>query len=1107
MSPNTNAAINAAAQAAGVECHEPEKNCPYCERKGLPILPVRYAVCENSQDNEAIDALPESRTGAFTDVALNESKYILRQLRPGYFYLFDPENSLRWYAYRVTQDGLFEQFNVLNPEKYIEKDNHCANNQNKMLHASLITLPTVDTSAAIYWAYTEYPWPESLIRRLGEDSAAGETLRQKMMQKIDNIQDWINDQNGIEHAFDAEQLHWIAEYSPGASAVEGHFWGKGAERKLFTTDDMQAAMQSHLDHADSRWRGLILGVKDEIGVITELNAYRHQVAGEMEDFFETGDNKRLALCCDVIDAMDKGFKTAREKQITDEAAGKAKALNERYSSASGPGLRASLEEQLAEARQASDTDKVEQLQRLIDYSERNGHFERSPYPEARRGHQAQLAGIEREKAHALGNIEDEYQDYLEELRQYYDINAYEDFVNDELKPQKERVDSALAPYDADYAAWVSAHLMDAIERYDRDNFWCGIGLCIAAEGALHGGAMGEASSAVWLDFARHIDDADSPILRLLFANSATLQEDALASYAGLAEGAWFDESALTQWKTKYRDLYEAQYANRLSEGGIGDTPQTLATHYDVVNGKLFALIGNAFFALAVQDAAGHEAASGAGDRAQAYLRFTQLSRMGSSDIQFADAPLPLFKTVTLTLTEYHYWLDLVQRYGGKRGESSLDDTSGDATKNREESEGNFAIPYVTDDTTVEVAMPLDASDRLVHLTQGLPDNVFNTDALDARYTDLTESALGIASKIVSQNPAMVPYMKGYSAWSSVDIIRQYFSEDKGDDVALTKVMGAAAGISGLAMELAGKSAFLQYHAAMAGLVNQATRQAWKLVSGTISVVGDVLSFYDGLMKLSDAMHDQNLGRSTRSVRLQYALGGTIITGASIGLLGLSLSAAGIAGATSPIGLALVAIGLIIGAIGIALGFAATKLVSTATMVWLNRCYIGRQYDTQLAPFASIEQEQSSLDLLSQGVAIELTREEYQETRVTGETGPLGEIVNRKRVRIKARVPNLSKMELSLMLQTTSGILSEEIFNDAFVKEDGVFEIESADQGGIRISESSEYTVSQGDGSYTIERSVDLPNSNSLNSVRFEVEFLDRRARTLTYRDVFNMEVS
>ncbi|WP_157958708.1 hypothetical protein, partial [Salinicola sp. CPA57] len=142
-----------------------------------------------------------------------------------------------------------------------------------------------------------------------------------------------------------------------------------------------------------------------------------------------------------------------------------------------------------------------------------------------------------------------------------------------------------------------------------------------------------------------------------------------------------------------------------------------------------------------------------------------------------------------------------------------------------------------------------------------------------------------------------------------------------------------------------------------------------------------------------------------------------------------------------------------------------------------------------------------------GLAIELSWEEHQATYVTGETGPHGEKVNRKRVRIKARIPNLSKMELGLMLQTTSGLLSEEIFNDAFIKEDGVFEIENAGQGGMRISESSEYTVSQGDSNYVIERSVSMPSNAPPNGVRFEVNFLDKRARTLMYRDVFNMEVS
>ncbi|KFF47626.1 hypothetical protein GY26_19315 [Gammaproteobacteria bacterium MFB021] len=52
-------------------------------------------------------------------------------------------------------------------------------------------------------------------------------------------------------------------------------------------------------------------------------------------------------------------------------------------------------------------------------------------------------------------------------------------------------------------------------------------------------------------------------------------------------------------------------------------------------------------------------------RAPRPICFIQLSRMGSSDILFADAPLPLFKTVTLTLAEYYYWLGLVQLCGSK----------------------------------------------------------------------------------------------------------------------------------------------------------------------------------------------------------------------------------------------------------------------------------------------------------------------------------------------------------------------------------------------------------------------------------------------------------
>ncbi|WP_110688068.1 hypothetical protein [Salinicola aestuarinus] len=93
------------------------------------------------------------------------------------------------------------------------------------------------------------------------------------------------------------------------------------------------------------------------------------------------------------------------------------------------------------------------------------------------------------------------------------------------------------------------------------------------------------------------------------------------------------------------------------------------------------------------------------------------------------------------------------------------------------------------------------------------------------------------------------------------------------DIELKTLMAQAANL--LVLQAVGS--YCRLH----GLVNQAGRHAWKIVTGTIGAVGDVLAFYDGLMKLSDALHDRRLGRSSRSVSLHDALGGTIIAGCSV----------------------------------------------------------------------------------------------------------------------------------------------------------------------------------------------------------------------------------
>ncbi|WP_232823939.1 hypothetical protein, partial [Salinicola sp. CPA57] len=146
----------------------------------------------------------------------------------------------------------------------------------------------------------------------------------------------------------------------------------------------------------------------------------------------------------------------------------------------------------------------------------------------------------------------------------------------------------------------------------------------------------------------------------------------------------------------------------------------------------------------------------------------------------------------------------------------------------------------------------------------------------------------------------------------------------------------------------------------------------------------------------------------------------------------------------------------------------------------------------------------SLDLLSQGVAIELSWEEHTATYVRGDTGPQGERVNRKQVRIKARIPNLSKMQCRLQLENSSELGEERFFDDTFVKDGGSLEIaEQSTQD--QVSDNLAYDISSGEDAYTIERALYLDDGDSMAGVKLNVTFQDTRARPLQYSDVFKLE--
>ena len=66
-------------------CTNPKNpECENCNKSGLAILPVRYAVVPNDVDA----TLPDPLGNKVTDVKLKHHKYALRTLRKGFIYLF-----------------------------------------------------------------------------------------------------------------------------------------------------------------------------------------------------------------------------------------------------------------------------------------------------------------------------------------------------------------------------------------------------------------------------------------------------------------------------------------------------------------------------------------------------------------------------------------------------------------------------------------------------------------------------------------------------------------------------------------------------------------------------------------------------------------------------------------------------------------------------------------------------------------------------------------------------------------------------------------------------------------------------------------------------------
>ncbi|WP_286009794.1 T6SS effector BTH_I2691 family protein [Salinicola avicenniae] len=1104
--------------------------CQFCERKGLPILPVRYAVCQRNDRNNDIPELETSRIQEFTDILLDKSlvggeeqgrsvpdevkaeitqstgsqvnKYILRQLRQGYLYFYDQDNpnGMHWYAYAITSDGKYYQFPVLQPPALDEIvfPERCQSNSSDALHASLVTLPDPDNSGVIYYAFTEHAWPNEHIRMIGSDAE----WRESNMQKVD-ISSWVAGQAVQPFTFSTDELEKVAEYSAGAHDLSTQFWSSGPHRKIYEPRQLKDAMNLRLDHAASQYqgKGLILAVKDEVGIMEELNAYRHQALAQAENFINRSeDNRRKLLCKKAIDAFKsnfrKGYIPAQRKKL-DDAIEDAKNKRDEYleEGSSGeeisPRVRAQRQRELGRLNQsirdaeqdkedflaeldrekaacdqerrrvqeeleeleASNANYDEHLRQQAEGYRSEGRYEAAEAIERRRqvgpldtqisNKRIQLANVKTDAERAA----DRHADQLDEL---YDKKTLDEFYQN-YEEQNAVCQETLSLHDSDYSIWVRKHLGDVVARYSKTDYWMGLGLSGLVGNVLRGGILSPGSGSLWQSMTSALNSNNSTLMAAIFANNAELIAQAQSCVRALPESQQLPRETLASWGGEFREIQQRSVMLN------GDAPSRdqIINRFRPIQSLLSMTVGNSIASLSLYGTAGLSVGE-LKPFLRCFIRYHQLAFMADPDAQSGEQAVPRLVNVDIKLSELYQWLRSVARQNESDSERGVDLSR--AMKSLDGATGNFAAPLADRNRVIRIALPDYVADILKASGDDKPlllQGSYTWEDGQQRQQDFNDSARDVGNTLVSAR-------QGYGQiagvclvlWNLVSAVEAEAFVDDEDGADWSKILSTGVGLASSAM--AGIEGYQSIRAASLGVSPGsaiANNADWVFAGRTMAVVGGLISIWDGMNKLTEAVEASKTGGSL-SAKHGMILGGFGVVSGVVSII--------LIGASTGVGLV---VSIFVGVLALLLGWLFVTMVSPAVEMWINRSILGyasAQGDMQVLPFEDMDSEQSSLEMVFQGVLVKLSwsqvlpnTTEYIESRDEVDKEGMSKEIERARslveVGIVIKVPDLNGVELRLQLAPRGESLRT-IFDWAYKSQ--------SSSGGLSFVKESEYSRSR-----------------------------------------------
>jgi len=442
-----------------------KKDCKFCDKKGLMILPLRYSVAlaDDMASLRAIPALPPTLGKGVSDLALTKGKYAPAMLRAGYLYvLIDREGIKSWEGYQVTQDAYLYKFPVdVPPQTKVEFS--CAPNSCG-IDASMISIEHASEIEKVYFLFTPTAMTKAKLDEYKKD--ATELARQGKMQ-VFNPKAWLAGSTKQPHAMQADEAHkhtteWILHKQSKQESWQS-LLGPSLENQLFPpavfpkpdlgiVGNIPASDRLTPLYLSMRDRGAAsFVVYDHIGITQELNNFRNAALEPIEQFLETKDsegvdNRRKMDVAHAIEDIKYGF--------LQHGIGLAKKQVEFMDSRHMPDFRENTAKNLRSMGRVAEAEKVEE--------------------DIKRSHATREAN--RQKILSGADAEREWKNKYAKL---LDMDGIKKF-GDDLAALSEACGKKADSRTDDHLQWLVAdRLVDAFDTYDSGDL--GSGFCFTQE--------------------------------------------------------------------------------------------------------------------------------------------------------------------------------------------------------------------------------------------------------------------------------------------------------------------------------------------------------------------------------------------------------------------------------------------------------------------------------------------------------------------------------------------------------------------------------------------------------------------------------------------------